>query len=154
MIEKILVRRSPIPAAKCNLARSFDIIGDRWSLLILRSALYGVRRFDDFRGDTGAPGSVLSARLKKLIAAGLIEPREYQDEGQRKRNEYSLTPMGKSLALPFMAMTNWADTWLSRKPPPLTLRSKSTGLAIRVAFVDEKGRAVRPDDIATVVEYF
>jgi DNA-binding HxlR family transcriptional regulator len=152
MAQKSPVRRSPVPAAKCNLARSFDIIGDRWSLLILRSALYGVRRFDDFRGDTGAPRSILSARLKKLIAAGLIKPREYQDEGQRKRNEYSLTPMGKSLALPFMAMTNWADAWLSRKPPPLTLHSKSTGQAIRVAFVDEKGMAVRLDDNATDVE--
>jgi DNA-binding HxlR family transcriptional regulator len=146
-----IIRRSPVPLSECNLARSFEMIGDRWSLLILRSALYGVRRFDDFREELNAPRSVLSARLKNLVAEGMMERREYREDGQRKRAEYPLTPMGRALALPFMAMTDWADKWLAHGAGPLALRSKSTGQTLHAAFVDEEGRAVRRDDIETVV---
>ena len=59
MTDTPLVRRSPVEACDCNLARSFELIGDRWTLLILRSAMYGVRRFDDFQAELDVPRSVL-----------------------------------------------------------------------------------------------
>ena len=68
-----LVRRSPVPPDTCNLAKAIDLIGDRWTLLILRAALYGVRRFDDFQSELGCPRTVLSGRLKKLVDAGLLD---------------------------------------------------------------------------------
>ena len=85
MSDAPLVRRSPVAAKHCNLARSFELIGDRWSLLILRSALYGVRRFDDFQADLDIPRSVLSNRLAGLVETGIMERREYREDGQRAR---------------------------------------------------------------------
>src|SRR5918997_5658974 len=83
MTETPPVRRSPVPMRLCNLARSFELIGDRWTLLILRSALYGIRRFDDFQADLDVPRSVLSNRLAGLVETGIMERRENSDERQR-----------------------------------------------------------------------
>jgi DNA-binding HxlR family transcriptional regulator len=146
-----LIRRSPVPMSKCNLARSFGLIGDRWSLLVLRSALYGVRRFDDFQAELKAPRSVLSNRLAALVANGLIARREYRDEGKRARIEYPLTAMGQALGLPFMAMTEWADRWIGNGHSPLMLRRKSNGQVLRVALVDQDGRVTPASDIDRVV---
>jgi DNA-binding HxlR family transcriptional regulator len=145
-----LVRRSPVAPGDCNLARSFDLVGDRWTLLVLRSALYGMRRFDDFQTELRVPRSVLSRRLADLVEAGLMEPRDYREDGQRSRTEYLLTEMGRGLGLPFMAMTEWADHWIGAGTRPLTLRSKSNGHTLRIALVDENGRAVPATDIERV----
>jgi DNA-binding HxlR family transcriptional regulator len=152
MSDAPLVRRSPVAAKHCNLARSFELIGDRWSLLILRSALYGVRRFDDFQADLDIPRSVLSNRLAGLVETGIMERREYREDGQRARVEYPLTKMGRALGLPFVAMTAWSDRWLAEGPGPYALHSKSTGQKLSVALVDESGRVVRPSDIETVID--
>src|ERR1043165_6052222 len=112
MTEPPLIRRSAVAMRHCNLARSFELIGDAWTLLILRSALYGVRRFDDLQADIDVPRSVLSNRLAGLVETGIMERREYREAGQRARVEYPLTRMGRALSLPFMAMTAWGDTWL------------------------------------------
>jgi DNA-binding HxlR family transcriptional regulator len=146
------VRRSPVAARHCNLARSFELIGDRWTLLILRSALYGVRRFDDFQADLEIPRSVLSHRLAGLVESGIMEKREYREEGQRTRVEYALTKMGSALGLPFIAMTEWGDKWLGDGRSPFTLRSKANGQRLRVALVDERGRPGKPSDIESVID--
>ena len=87
-------RRSPVPLDRCSLAKTVELIGDRWSLLILRSALYGVRRFDDFQTELGAPRTVLSGRLKKLSEDGLLDKQGYKEPGKRTRNEYVLSKKG------------------------------------------------------------
>ena len=136
-------RRSPLPPQDCHLARAFGVIGDRWMLLILRSALYGVRRFDDFATELGAPRTVLADRLKRLTAAGLLARRDYRAPGRRARPEYWLTPKGAELRLPFVALTQWGDLWLAGgEPPPVAMRSRATGEALRIALVDGSGREV------------
>jgi DNA-binding HxlR family transcriptional regulator len=141
-----LKRRSPVALRECNLSKSFELIGDRWTLLILRSALYGLRRFDDFQADLDVPRSVLSNRLAGLVDTGIMERREYREGRQRARVEYPLTKMGQALGLPFMAMAAWGDKWLGDGISPLTLRSRSTGQRLSVALVDERGkRAIRSD---------
>lgn len=152
MTEKPLVRRSPVEMRHCNLARSFELIGDRWTLLILRSALYGVRRFDDFQADIDIPRSVLSNRLAGLAETGIMERREYREEGQRARVEYPLTAMGRALGLPFFAMTEWGDKWLGEPPSPYRLRSKSSGERFTTALVDEHGKVASSGDIETVID--
>jgi DNA-binding HxlR family transcriptional regulator len=147
-----LVRRSPVEKRHCNLAGSFELIGDRWTLLILRSALYGVRRFDDFQADIDIPRSVLSNRLAGLVETGIMERREYRDEGQRARVEYPLTQMGRALGLPFFAMTQWSDKWLGDGVSPLKLRSKATGARLSVALVDERGRLAKGADVEMVID--
>jgi DNA-binding HxlR family transcriptional regulator len=136
-----LVRRSPIPPDRCNLAKTFELIGERWSLLILRAALSGVRRFEDFYRELGAPRSVLSNRLAALVEAGLMQRREYREPGQRARDDYSLTEMGESLRLPFTAMMQWGNRWLGRGKPPLV---KWT---VRVELVDDDHHPVPIEEL-------
>jgi DNA-binding HxlR family transcriptional regulator len=146
------VRRSPVAAKHCNLARGFELIGDRWTLLILRSALYGLRRFDDLQADLDIPRSVLSNRLAGLVDSGIMERREYREDGQRARVEYPLTEMGEALRLPFIAMTQWGDQWLGGGYSPLTLRSKASGQKLTVALVDERGKVAKSADVESVID--
>lgn len=152
MTDSPTIRRSPVKPSDCNLARSFELIGDRWTLLILRSAMYGVRRFDDFQAELDVPRSVLSARLAALVDCGIMERREYREEGRRARIEYPLTKMGNQLGLPFFAMTEWGDRWLAEGEPHFGLRSRANGQKLRVALVDERGRPVKPQDVQFVVD--
>jgi DNA-binding HxlR family transcriptional regulator len=149
---KTRIRRSLVAMRHCNLARSFELIGDRWTLLILRSAMYGVCRFDDFQADLDVPRSVLSNRLAGLVESGIVERREYREEGQRARVEYPLTKMGRGLALPFFAMTEWGDKWLGDGVSPLTLRSKTSGQKFAVALVDEHGKRAKSSDVEMVID--
>jgi DNA-binding HxlR family transcriptional regulator len=147
MPEAPLVRRSPVAPCDCNLAKAFQLIGDRWTLMILRSALYGVRRFDDLHAELGAPRSVLSKRLAHLVGSGIMEPREYREEGKRRRTEYALTEMGRALALPFIAMMQWGDRWLGGNQVPMVLYHRLSGRRLRVALIDESGL---PADLSDV----
>jgi DNA-binding HxlR family transcriptional regulator len=152
MAEIPLRHRSPISLRNCNLSKSFELIGDRWTLLILRSAFWGLRRFDDFQADIDVPRSVLSNRLAALVESGIMQRRDYREAGQRGRIEYPLTRMGQALGLPFMAMTAWGDRWLGDGISPLTLRSKSTGQKFSVALVDEQGRRAKGSDFEMVID--
>ena len=152
MTDAPLIRRSPVSMRDCNLARSFELIGDRWTLLILRAALYGVRRFDDFQADLDLPRSVLSNRLAGLVASGIMERRDYREKGQRARVEYPLTRMGRTLGLPFLAMTQWGDRWVGERPSPFTLRSKASGQKLSAALVDERGERVQASDVERVID--
>ncbi len=150
-----LRHRSPVHVGNCHLAASFEVLGDRWSLLIVRSALFGIRRFDDFHTELAMPRNVLSARLKRLVAAGIMVRKTYREDGSRPRPEYVLTEMGQALRLPFLAMRQWADRWVSRAlPPPMTITRRSDGAPVFVSLVDAEGRAVAADDItATYAEW-
>ncbi|MBB5055152.1 DNA-binding HxlR family transcriptional regulator [Afipia massiliensis] len=151
MTETPLIRRSPVPPSDCNLWKAFELIGDRWILVILRSALYGLRRFDDFQNELDIPRSILSNRLARLVDSGLMERREYREDRQRSRIEYPLTKMGQSLGLSFTALTEWSDHWIGNGSGPLALRSKTTGQKLAIALVDENGKSVRRDDVETVI---
>ncbi len=147
-----LARRSPVPTETCNLARAIDMIGERWTLLILRAALYGVRRFDDFQAELGCPRTVLSQRLKRLVDAGLLVRRSYKVPGARARPEYHLSAMGLSLRPILIGLTQWGDVWLGRgEAPPISFSKSGSKSAIRAAFVDVEGREVRPDQIRAVL---
>jgi DNA-binding HxlR family transcriptional regulator len=147
-----LARRSPIPPESCNLASAIEVVGDRWTLLILRAALYGVRRFDDFQAELKCPRTVLSGRLKGLVDAGLLVKRPYKAPGKRARPEYTLSAMGLSLRPILIGLTQWGDAWLgSGESAPISFTKAGTKAAIRAAFVDADGREVRPDQIRTVI---
>jgi DNA-binding HxlR family transcriptional regulator len=89
------------------------VIGEKWTLLIIRDAANGVRRFDDFRRHVGLSEAVLSDRLKRLVTAGILETREYQEPGQRRRHEYRLTPKGWDLLPVLIALRQWGDKHLA-----------------------------------------
>ena len=97
-------------APTCPVARSVDLIGDRWSLLIVRDAFDGVRRFGDFQSGLGVARSVLTNRLKHLVQTGIFEVRPASDGTSYQ--EYVLTPKGQSLFPVVVAFRQWAERYL------------------------------------------
>jgi DNA-binding HxlR family transcriptional regulator len=94
----------------CSVARVTDLIGDPWTPLLLRDAVLGVRRYDDFHRSQGIGRNTLSNRLRKLVDAGILYTRLYQDNPPR--NEYLLTTKGRELFGVLAAMLAWGDKWL------------------------------------------
>lgn len=140
--------RSPVELGDCRLARAIDLIGDRWSLLILRSAMYGVRRFDDFQDELGCPRTVLSGRLKALEEGGLLQKKPYREPGKRARSEYVLSPMGADLLPVLIALTQWSDSWLAAgEPAPISFTAGPDKRPAHVAFVDAGGQEVPPEQV-------
>ena len=138
-------RRVPIPRADCALAQATEEIGDRWSLLILREAFFGVMRYDDMREDLGIPRSVLTDRLTKLVARGLLEKRPYREAGNRKRFGYSMTKKGRDLALTFIALTHWGEAHVLGELGPIEIVDEQTGRGLKVVLTDKDGRVVPPE---------
>lgn len=112
--------RTPAVAGRpCSVAAALEIVGDRWSLLVVREVLFGNHRFSQIARNTGAPRDRLAARLKDLVGAGVLESREYQQSPPRA--EYHLTRAGRELAPVVHALLEWGDRW-AVETPPLTLR--------------------------------
>jgi DNA-binding HxlR family transcriptional regulator len=91
----------------CSVARALEVVGERWTILILRDAFLGVRRFDDFQRSLGVARNVLQTRLKRLVDEGLLERRCYQE--RPVRHEYRLTPRGEDLWPVLLALMEWGD---------------------------------------------
>jgi len=135
----------------CSIARSLELVGEKWTFLVLREGFNGVRRFDDIRANTGAPRQVLSSRLASLIEAGLLRRTPYQEPGQRQRYEYRLTRMGLDLYPVLVALLQWGDRYLADEAGPLVeLTHRDCGEHVGVALQCAAGhtldsaREVRP----------
>jgi DNA-binding HxlR family transcriptional regulator len=109
------------PNQVCSVARALEVVGERWSLLILRDALFGFTRFEDFRERLGIASNVLTARLERLSEEGLLERRLYQERPER--HEYVLTDKGHGLAPALMMLMKWGDEHYAAEagPPMLTI---------------------------------
>jgi len=99
----------------CSVAAALEIVGDRWSLLIVREVLFGNRRFAALARNTGAPRDRLAARLKHLVAVGVLEQREYQTNPPR--SEYYLTRAGRELWPVIQTLREWGDRYAVETPP-------------------------------------
>ncbi|MFI9589833.1 winged helix-turn-helix transcriptional regulator [Nonomuraea sp. NPDC052265] len=99
----------------CSLARALEVIGERWTLLVVRDAMYGVRRYGDFLAHLDIPRAVLSQRLGALVEAGVLARSRYQDNPPR--DEYVLTPMGRELWVPMLALSQWGERNLGGAGP-------------------------------------
>ena len=97
--------------SNCGIQRALDVLGEKWTLLVLREAFYGVHRFDDFARALGCGRGVLSDRLKTLVAANVLELRDYAEPGLRPRSEYYLTAKGRDLFPALMALSQWSERW-------------------------------------------
>ena len=118
--------------------------------MILRSALYGVRRFEDFHDELAIPRTVLSGRLKRLVTDGLLEAKDYKEPSRRARKEYILTPRGEDLRPVLIALTQWGDRWLGDGEPPISFTEKS-GTPVHAGFVGAGGREVALSEIRIVL---
>lgn len=96
----------------CSVARALSVVGDRWTMLILRNAFMGIRRFDDFQANLGVTRHLLSDRLKRLVEEDVLKKVPYQDRQQRF--EYRLTEKGKDLYPVLLSLVKWGDKWMDR----------------------------------------
>ena len=111
--------------SRCSVAGTLAVVGEKWSLLILREAFLRTRRFADFQRILGAPKAVLSERLATLVEQGILARVPYRAEGERQRHEYRLTRKGLDLYPTLVALMQWGDTYLNGEaPPPVELRHR------------------------------
>lgn len=109
----------------CNIARTLDLVGERWTLLVMREVLLGVNRFDQIAKNTGAPRNILTSRLTALVEAGLLTRRPYSD--RPPRSEYVLTEAGADLNPVLQTVMRWGDTHLPTGQPPPTVLEHACG---------------------------
>jgi DNA-binding HxlR family transcriptional regulator len=120
------MKRTSFADMNCSVARTLEIIGEWWTLLILRDAFLGVRRFDDFQSRLGIARNVLTDRLNTLVEHGILERRQYQDRPERF--EYRLTEKGLDLHPVLFSLLRWGDRWTAGEAgPPLALEHRSCG---------------------------
>jgi DNA-binding HxlR family transcriptional regulator len=123
------------PAA-CSVARAVDVLGDTWSLLVLRELFLGVHRFDQIQTHLGIARNVLAARLKRLIQQGVLQKRQYQDHPPRF--EYHLTRKGVDLQPVLVALMQWGDRYVADPPGgPLILEHRGYGHPMRLVTLCE-----------------
>ena len=127
----------------CPVARTLDVIGEWWTLLIVRDALLGARRFDDFK-QAGIADNILSARLKGLVEDGILERRAYQ--AHPVRYEYLLTAKGRELALVVVALRTWGRKWTKGKDFSSLTHGDSGHLVSSRLYCEDCGRPLTGDD--------
>ena len=100
----------------CSIARALEVVGERWTILILRDAFLGVRRFDDFQRSLGVSRGILASRLDRLCDQGILERRRYRESPERF--EYRLTEKGRDLWPVLVSLMKWGDTYEAEHGPP------------------------------------
>jgi DNA-binding HxlR family transcriptional regulator len=115
------MRWDEIDDSLCGLARTLGVIGDRWTMLVLRECFLGTRRYDAFQQNLAAAPHIVAARLKKLVEHKVLEKRRYQDHPPRY--EYRLTERGHELYAAFIALIGWGEKWLKSPQGPATIRT-------------------------------
>lgn len=135
-------------SSPCPIARSLAVIGEKWSLLIIREANRGWTRFADFRAQLGVAPDVLTDRLTKLVAHGVLQRRSYREAGERERSEYVLTPAGRALLPVLAALAAWGDTHCPTEASmDVRVLVAETGRPAELVFVDDRGQPVGLDGL-------
>jgi DNA-binding HxlR family transcriptional regulator len=136
---------------RCSVARTLELVGERWTLLIVRDAFLGVRRFGDFADRLGIARNVLQDRLERLVEAGVLTKVPYQE--RPLRHEYRLTAMGLDLWPTIVALVQFGDKHLTGPDgPPLLLRHRDCGGALDERRMCEKcGAELEARDVQSLV---
>jgi DNA-binding HxlR family transcriptional regulator len=144
-------KKAPIPLNDCGLVKAIGLIGDKWSLLILREVLYGVIRFDDIQKELNIPKSTLSQRINNLVSNGILERNPYKESKSRTRYAYSPTEAGAKLVLPLLSLMQWSDKYINSNNSPLTIVDRDTSEELTVKLSTSDGREVSVDKIKMVI---
>ncbi|MCW0212782.1 MAG: helix-turn-helix transcriptional regulator [Pseudonocardia sp.] len=132
-----------LESRSCSVARTASIVGDAWTVLVLRDLLNGVRRFDDLAGHLGIARNVLTRRLATLVEAGLVDKVPYREPGRRERHEYRLTQAGFELRTVIIAMADWGDRHLAGQAgPPMRIEHQDCGAAVHAELRCEEGHLI------------
>jgi DNA-binding HxlR family transcriptional regulator len=131
----------------CSIARALEVVGERWTLLIVRDVFLGLRRFDQLQESLGIARNVLTDRLNRLVEEGILERVRYSERPERF--EYRLTAKGRELNIALSALRQWGDKHLTEQPPRL-LRRKSDRKPVVAALVPKGADVLRPEEVETV----
>ncbi|WP_354701720.1 putative HTH-type transcriptional regulator [Paraconexibacter sp. AEG42_29] len=142
------MQRTSYQASNCTIAATLQVLGEKWTLLIIRESFFGATRFEQFMTVLGCPRNLLSERLGKLVDEGILERSEYREPGSRARDEYRLTATGKELMPILMAFMQWGDR--HRGPadgPPMLVQHVACGAPLELVLTCTEGHVVSsPDD--------
>ncbi|WP_329372027.1 winged helix-turn-helix transcriptional regulator [Streptomyces sp. NBC_01483] len=142
-LEGPVADRDSWTADRCSLERAMRAVGSRSAMLLMREALYGTRRFDDFARRVGVTEAVTASRLRELVKVGVLERQPYQEPGKRTRHEYVLTAMGRDLLPVAMALIQWGDRYLADPAgPPLLFTHHECGAPLRASVTCDMGHEV------------
>jgi DNA-binding HxlR family transcriptional regulator len=131
----------------CSVARALEVVGERWTLLILRDAFFGVTRFELWQRRLRIAPNILAKRLDSLVAAGVLERERYQERPERF--DYRLTPRGKELFPVIMGLLSWGDANRAPDGPPALARHAACGAPVtRWGRCEPCGRELDPDEVA------
>ncbi len=135
------MKRTSFDDMNCSLARTLEVVGEWWTLLILREAMWGTARFDDFQRRLGIARNILTTRLAKLEERGLIG---------RQGRDYVLTERGWALFPSIVALMQWGDDWIHKtEGPPIRFLDAKDGQPIqRIGIRDQAGEDMAPQDVA------
>ena len=131
----------------CSIARALEVVGERWTLLIVRDAFLGVRRFEEFQESLGIARNVLAERLNRLVEEGILERVPYSERPERF--EYRLTNKGRDLNISLVGLRQWGDKYLSEKPPHI-LRRKADKKRVVAALVPKGTAILRAEEVELV----
>ena len=142
--------RNNIDMLNCSIADALNLIGEWWTILILREAFFGSCRFEEFQQHLGIARNILTARLNKLCDHGILE-RVPVKQGA-KRHEYKLTTMGRDLLPVLVALTQWGDRWLHQSDgAPSSFIERETGEKIaEIGVFSKDGRQLKPRELALI----
>lgn len=134
----------------CAIAQAAEVLGDGWTLLILREAFFGTRRFSDFEAELGLAKNVLTARLEHLVEHGLLRKQPITDGGRRL--EYVLTEKGFDLITVFAALREWSNRWVfGEGKEPIQVLDARTGKPVPPLLVrDRRGKPIAPEHLRVV----
>jgi DNA-binding HxlR family transcriptional regulator len=128
--------------ANCTIARTLELVGEKWTLLILREAFFGVRRYEDMHRNVGCARNLLSGRLAKLVDHGILSREPYREPGSRQRYEYRLTPKGKELFPIVVALMDWGDRWAAGETgPPIEVRHAGCDAPVHAKLTCDAGHS-------------
>lgn len=133
---------------ECSIRRALGVAGNRSALLIMREALYGTARFDDFAARAGLSEPVTATRLRELVEQGLLRREPYREPGQRTRLAYRLTDMGADLLPVLVALMSWGDRWLAGGAGPVVARHRGCGQRVAAELRCAAGHRAGHEDLA------
>jgi DNA-binding HxlR family transcriptional regulator len=136
---------SDYDSTSCSIARTAQVLGDRWAVLVVRDLFNGVRRFDALQAHLGIARDVLTKRLALLVDEGLAVRRPVAVPGERTRHEYVLTPAGRDLRVVMIALMDWGDRHRAGQDgPPMQIRHRDCGAPVHAHLVCDEGHEIVP----------
>ena len=129
---------------RCGVAKTLEIVGERWTLLIVRDAFFGLRRFEEFQSSLGIARNVLTDRLNRLVDEGIFDRVRYSERPERF--EYRLTPKGRDLTIALNALREWGERHVLEHPPRV-LRRRSDRKPVTVALVPRGTKTLKANEV-------